>query len=517
MGNEHRRSASSERPLRIAVGRFWTESSSMSPLPANRPMFEAGALVEGDDVFLLGRATRTELGGIFDVLDSAPDVEIVPLLAAQASCAAPIEADLWHEIHDRMIELLEGQLPVDGVVISLHGATLAEDEDDCCGRLLNDIRAVVGSSVPIAATLDMHGNPTAQMTQAANALVAYKTYPHHDFVERGKQAASIVLAAARGEIAPVTATVSIPLNLGSLQLMDELIANGIELEREGKALCCSIMPTHSYLDVADFRTLSAVIVTDTDRDAAVALGKDLMSDAWEQRDRVTTERRPLTPLPDALHLARSMPPGTVVIADPNDSVTGGFPGDCPAVIQGLLALGITEPSCHILTDPAFVDRAMQAGVGATISGPLGGTWGGSQYRPVQVDARIVALSDGTILKSREPMPGHLEVSNRSMGPTAVVNIGGNVTVVVTSVPVMSTEATVYRSVGVEPYDYRIVVTKSVNQQRFHYTEASGFIDLDGPGWGQAAREYQWNKRNPADAYPHRSFDGVPFDELITIS
>jgi microcystin degradation protein MlrC len=115
------------------------------------------------------------------------------------------------------------------------------------------------------------------------------------------------------------------------------------------------------------------------------------------------------------------------------------------------------------------------------------------------------------------MPGHLEVSNRSMGPTAVVNIGGHLTVVVTSVPVMSTEATVYRSVGVEPYDYRIVSTKSVNQQRFHYTEAAGFIDLDGPGWGSAAQDYVWKKRNPADTYPHRPFAGVPIDELATIT
>jgi microcystin degradation protein MlrC len=517
MANEPRRTATNQPALRIAVGRFWTESSSMSPLPANRPMFEAGALVEGDDIFLLGRGTRTELGGIFDVLDRASEVEIVPLLAAQASCAAPIEAEVWHELHDRMIELLERQLPVDGVVISLHGATLAQDEDDCCGRLLSDIRAVVGPSVPIAATLDMHGNPTAQMTQAANALVAYKTYPHHDFVERGQQAAAIALAAARGEIEPVVATVSIPLGLGSLQLMDELIAQGIELERDGNALCCSIMPTHPYLDVADFRSLSAVIVTDGDRDAAVALGKQLMSDAWRQRDRVTTEARPLTPLPEAVHAALSMPPGTVVIADPNDSVTGGFPGDCPALIQALLDLAVAEPTCHILTDPAFVERAMSAGIGATISGPLGGTWGGSHYQPVQVEARVVTLSDGSILKSREPMPGHLEVSNRSMGPTAVVTIGEYLTVVVTSVPVMSTEATVYRSVGIEPYDYRIVSAKSVNQQRFHYTEAAGFIDLDGPGWGHAAPEYAWKKRDPADAYPHRSFDGVSIDELMTIS
>ncbi|MCA9858567.1 MAG: M81 family metallopeptidase [Thermomicrobiales bacterium] len=489
----------------------------MSPLLTNRSMFEAGALVEGQDVLEFGTGTRTELGGILDILGQDPAIEIVPLLAAQASCGGPLESGLWHQLHDRMIEALRAQEPVDAVIISLHGSTLAEDDDDCCGTLLASIRAQVGPRVPIAATLDMHGNPTAQMTQAADALVAYKTYPHHDFVERGQQAARIAIGAATGEISPVVATVSAPMNLRSLPLMEELIEEGVSLESDGAALCCSIMPTHPYLDVPDFRVLSAVVVTNGDRDAAVAIGKRLITQAWNQRDRTTTESRPLTPLPDALALVRSMPPGTVVIADPNDAVTGGFPGDCPALIGTLLENRVTDPTCHILTDPTFVERALQAGIGGRVSGPLGGTWGGDRYRPIEVDATVVTLSDGSIQKSREPMPGHLEVSNRSMGPTAVVRIEPAVTVVVTSVPVMSTEGTVYRSVGIEPYDYRIVSTKSVNQQRFHYTGAAGFIDLDGPGWGSTAGDYAWRKRDPAQSYPLNQFEGADIEDLMTIA
>jgi hypothetical protein len=68
---------------------------------------------------------------------------------------------------------------------------------------------------------------------------------------------------------------------------------------------------------------------------------------------------------------------------------------------------------------------------------------------------------------------------------------------------MSTEPTVYRSVGVEPYDYRIVVTKSVNQQRFHYPEAVGFVDLGGPGWGNATT-HRWTRRPPLRVFPEHA-------------
>ena len=395
----------------------------------------------------------------------------------------------------------------------MHGSSLAVGEDDTCGAMLSAIRAVVGPDVPIAATLDMHGNPTELMAASANALVAYKTYPHHDFVERGRQAARIVIDAARGEIRPVTEITTIPMYLTSLPLMEDLIADCVEREREPGVLCCSIMPTHPHLDVQEFHVLSAVVVTDGAPQLGRQIGSELMARAWSERARLSAETRPRLPLPEAVHEALAMPPGRVVIADPLDSVTGGFPGDCPAVIQTLIDLDVQEPSLHIITDPDFVARAEEVWVGGTVSGPLGGTWGGDRYRPVQVEARVRLLSDGALMKSQEPLPGHLEVSNRSMGNTAVVQIGQWITVVVTSVPVMSTEPTVFRSVGLDPFDYRIVVTKSVNQQRFHYTDAAGFIDLQGPGWGNAEEDSDWRRYPRPRQYP---VDDVTDDEILTL-
>lgn len=501
--------------MRVAIGRFWTESSSMSPLHANRPMFEAGALIEADPMLQFARGSRTELGGFIAELDDA-GVEIVPLLAAQAACAGPIEADFWNWLRKRMPNLLQEAAPVDAILLSLHGSTLAENEDDCCGALVAAVREVIGPDTPIVVTLDMHGNPTARLATSADGLVAYKTYPHHDFVERGRQAARIALSAARGEVNPVVEVVTLPLRLDSLPLMNDLIAQAIDFEQQPGVLCCSIMPTHPHLDVEEFHPLSAVVVTDNDRARAREIAAQLMAEAWRQRDRAAAESPRLTPLPDAIHTALAMPPGTVVIADRLDSVTGGFPGDCPEVIRSLLALGVPDRSCHIITDPAFVERAMQAGVGGTVEGPLGGAWGAPLYRPVDVTAKVRTLSDGRLQQSREPQPGHLEVSNRSMGPTAVVEIAGVITVVVTSVPVMSTEPTVFRSVGVEPYEHRIVVTKSVNQQRFHFTEAVGFIDLASPGWGSAEAAFTWTKRDPKNVFPHRDVSQAEVDSLLLI-
>ena len=104
--------------MRVAVGRFWTESSSMSPLLANRAMFAAGALVEGEEVLRFARHARTELGGFLAALDET-GIEPVPLLAAQAACAGPIEAPFWTWLRGRMLELLSAAGPIDAVLIGL--------------------------------------------------------------------------------------------------------------------------------------------------------------------------------------------------------------------------------------------------------------------------------------------------------------------------------------------------------------------------------------------------------------
>lgn len=480
--------------MRIAVGRFWTESSSMSPLLADRALFEAGALVEGEALLRFFRGTRTEVGGALVAIDEE-GVEPVPLLGAQAACAGPIEQPFWEWMRDRMVELLREAGPVDAVYLSLHGATVAEASFDCCGELVAAVRAQVGPDIPIAATLDLHGNPTDLLARSANALVAYKTYPHHDFVERGRQAIGILIEAVRYGRKPVTVVTTIPMSLGALTLQDDLIAECVEYEEEYPGvLCGSIMPTHPTLDVPEFHPVSAVLVTDNDPALARELGARLMRRAWAERERANSEAVRTVGLPQGVIDALAHPPGTVVIADRLDAVTGGFPGDSPAIIATLLELGAADPALIILTDPDFVRRAEAAGIGGVVSGPLGSGWGGDLYHPVEVTARIRALTDGSLNKSREPMPGHLEISSTSMGKTAVAVINDTITVVATSVPVMSTEGTVYRSVGIEPYDYRIVVTKSVNQQRFHYPDAVGFVDLAGPGWGNAADVYAWKHR-----------------------
>jgi microcystin degradation protein MlrC len=75
---------------------------------------------------------------------------------------------------------------LDGVLLDLHGAMVPEGLDDGEGDLMAAVRRIIGPAVPMAVTLDLHGNLTAAMVESTELLHGYKTYPHVDMAERGR-------------------------------------------------------------------------------------------------------------------------------------------------------------------------------------------------------------------------------------------------------------------------------------------------------------------------------------------
>ena len=65
--------------------------------------------------------------------------------------------------------------------------------------------------MPIAVTLDFHGNLSEDMVRGADLLHGYKTYPHVDMAERGMEATARLLEVIAGRIRPTAALRTPPL------------------------------------------------------------------------------------------------------------------------------------------------------------------------------------------------------------------------------------------------------------------------------------------------------------------
>jgi len=190
--------------VRVFIAMFAHETNTFSTLPTGRREFEARDLRWGGELFEAYRGTGTCLGGMLEVA-AARGVELVPSVAAAASPAGRVRAELHAEVRARLLADLGAAGRLDGVLLDLHGAMVPEGLEDGEGDLLGAVREVVGPAMPVAVTLDFHANVTRAMVAHATLLHGYKTYPHVDMDARGREAAERLTDVVAGRLRPAVA------------------------------------------------------------------------------------------------------------------------------------------------------------------------------------------------------------------------------------------------------------------------------------------------------------------------
>jgi microcystin degradation protein MlrC len=190
--------------MRIFTASLATETNTFSPVPTDRASFEAAFYAAP------GKHPNTP------TLCSAPMVVLrrravedgFTLIEGTAAWAEPgglLQRKAYEDLRDEILDQLRAALPVDAVILGLHGAMVAQDYDDCEGDLLERVRAIVGERTLIAAELDPHSHLTKKRLANANILAAFLEFPHTDFLERGEHVVDLALRTLRGEIRPVMA------------------------------------------------------------------------------------------------------------------------------------------------------------------------------------------------------------------------------------------------------------------------------------------------------------------------
>ena len=64
----------------------------------------------------------------------------------------------WEFLRDQLVNELKAAMPVDIVLLGLHGAMVSQDCLDCEGELVSAVREIVGPSAIIGATFDPHSH-----------------------------------------------------------------------------------------------------------------------------------------------------------------------------------------------------------------------------------------------------------------------------------------------------------------------------------------------------------------------
>ena len=464
---------------RIGIGGVWHETNSFARGLTELEEFYTFQYADGADAFEETYAgTRTEIGG---ALAACLDLgeQPVPLLAAAAMPGGDVSASARTAIWDTLLARIEEALPLDGLVLTLHGAMVAEDVENPESHLVAAARELVGA-IPIVVTLDLHANPGSGLFEHADAVLGFDTYPHVDQFERGREAVEL-LAGRLIDGRPLHVAwrrlplLVCPLGQGSAdEPTRQLLAHAHRLEQRETIDCATLLPGYPYSDVEELGY--TVVACGSDAVETEGAADELAEAVWESR--AAFRRELLTP---AAAVARALgaASGPVVLADVSDNIGGGTPGDGTALLAALLEAD-AQAAVVMLWDPEAVQSARRAagnGVGCEVQLDVGGKWDDRHGAPVRVRGRLVRLEEARYRRSGDFHTG-MEID---MGLCAVLEVEG-VELVLTSRRLLPFDSDHLQAVGIEPRQRQIIVTKSAVAWRAAFGEiASEIYYVDGPG------------------------------------
>ncbi|MDB5385702.1 MAG: microcystin degradation protein MlrC [Planctomycetaceae bacterium] len=459
---------------RIVVAECKQEVSTFNPAPSH---YEDFRVVRGRAMLDFHRGGGQEVSGALSVFEADSHVTLLPTFGASANTSGGVlSAEGFKRLCDDFRHDIEAAGPADAAYFSLHGAMQAENEDDPEGFLLQEARRILGEKIPFVVSLDLHGILTDKMLQHSDAVVAYHTYPHVDFVETGVRAGRLLLKILNDGVRPVTARVKIPALVRGDELITETgsIRECIQLAQqiEGSAtgLSAAVMWGNPFTDVPELRTNSFVVL-DGDEAAARAQAIELANRFWKHHTKMQV---PLTSLEESVRQAKAVPSGTVIMMDAADATSSGASGDSNAILRELIHQGYRGRVLAPVVDPGAVRKAFAAGIGETIRVTVGGAFDPTRFQPLELEARVRMLSDG---KFRSETFGW----SWDSGDTAVLE-SDNITLVVGTRPVSLFDRSWFLGHGQDPQRFNLVVVKTPHAEHHMFADwCAKLINVDAPG------------------------------------
>lgn len=448
--------------MRIAIAGFMHESNTFIVAPTTLADYH---IHRGDDLVEYHRPTFHELAGFIAGADQF-DFEMVPLLSANATPKGPLTSETYESILGELLQLLAAELPnLDGILLALHGAMVAEGFPQADGETVRRVRELVGPDFPLVVTHDYHGNVPPQLVEDATALIIYKTCPHIDQRERGLQAAELITRTVRGEIRPVCEMAkpdvlfNIMFHNTSAPPMRPLMDAAIALESQPGILAVSIAAGYQYADVPAMGP-SIVVVADGDKELAEREAARLGQMMWECRDQLI----PLVPdAKEAVRMAMASDETPVALFELGDNVGGGSAGDATIILEQLLAQR-ADGWVVALYDPAAVKQCMQAGIGAQVSLQVGGKTDDQHGPTLSVQGRVRCLHEGTYEETERRHGGARYIDQ---GFTALVAVDKGLLILNSH---RTTPFSIHQltSVGIVPEKEKILVAKGAVAPRAAY-------------------------------------------------
>jgi len=451
--------------MKLFTACLGTETHTGGPLPTDQQAFAGNYLVRAGQ-----HPAAIDMFGVPLVIwrerAQARGWQVVESLCTFATPSGPVARQTYEMFRDEILNDLKAAMPVDVVMLSLHGAMVACGYDDCEGDLVHQIRRIVGPEVPIGVEFDLHCHISRQLIENVTALVIFKEYPHTDFASRAEDLWRIIAATVDGAARPHLAVFDcrmIGLYHTTREPMRGFVDRMSDLERREGILSISLGHGFPWADVADVGS-RIVVVTDNRPDLGRRLAETLGRELWQLRDQIIPA---FLEMEEAISSAIAHDEKPVVLADMSDNPGGGAAGDSTLIVECLMARGIRDVAVGGIWDPVAAQICCGAGEGAEFDLRLGGKTGPGSGSPLDLRVRV-----GKIRRQF-----HVEAlggSRHFMGDSVLVQSAG-IDFIVHSARCQNMHPAFFAEFGVDISDKKILVVKSMQHFYGAYAPVSSKI------------------------------------------
>lgn len=459
---------------RIAILGFAIESNRFAPVSTksdfvDRAYFTGEALLH--EARSAAPALTPEIPAFVQCFDKNGPWTPVPILFANAESGGPVDHAFFLDTLHAMERSLRASLPLDAVYICEHGAAITTEEDDPDGEVFQMVRSIVGPSVPIVATIDLHANVSDRMVDNVDTLISYRRNPHTDMAERGAEAADVLFDLLQG-LRVTVAHVRMPVCAPPTQLLTapgtgpyaDMIETAEALD-DPRIVNISVVGGFAYGDTPK-NGMTVIVSTCDDDELARQIALDLAGPAWQERAAFTPELTSLTEAADLAKAAGDDPAlPAVLLADVADNPGGGGRGNTPFLLQALLERGVRGALLGVVTDPQLCAEAHSLGEGAEFTARFNREETTTYSEAFSAPAKVIALHSGQGVGRR----GQLAGCSFKLGPSALLQTEG-VQVVVISHRHQCHEPMFFEMFGLNIADARTVIVKSRGHFRAAFDE-----------------------------------------------
>jgi microcystin degradation protein MlrC len=461
--------------MRVFSAALATETNTFAPMPTGLATFHERAFFPAgqhpDKMQMHG-------GPLWAAREVGPGKgwTLIEGLVAAAVPNGVVTRTAFETMRDQILADLRAALPVDMVLLGMHGAMIADGYDDCEGELITRVREIVGPGVVIGGTLDPHCHMSAAMREGADLLICWKEYPHTDILERARELVAFCTALAEKRLKLRHALVDTNM-IVTLHTTREPVRSFVDrvsaLEGKNGIVSVSIVHGFAWGDTPAMGTQVLVYsdaADDPDGTKANALARRLADELIAMRDAVT-ERVP--GIDEALDQALATE-GTIVLGDASDNPGGGAPGDSTFVLRRIMERKIDNVCLGPIWDPIAVRIAFDAGVGASLALRIGGKIGPLSGDPIDAVWEVKALKPDMVMTGLAGTPAKL-------GDSALIACDG-VEIVITTFRCQTFGLDVFTQLGCDPAQRKLVGVKSAQHFRAAFAPiAAEIIMVEAPG------------------------------------